>query len=152
MTAHSSELNKVLEYLRDEHDDTQKTILNVLYDKNASVFESQKEKVTLLQDKLLKDQNIKIISRRGPFTEEFPYIDLTHQGFDFIQSGGYSFYLSVSNNIQRGQRMNRIRLLITIITGLLSIILLYIAVQKVKEIRTLEKENELLKIELRGRK
>jgi hypothetical protein len=150
MTAHASELNKVLKHLRDQYDDTNKTVFHVFNDQYSIISDQQKNKLEWIQMKLLNDQNIKIVSDKGIVGPEgFPFVNLTHQGFDFIQSGGYYFYSSVSSNLEREQRLIRVRFLITIILGALSIIFMSIAIQKIIEIKDLEKENELLKKELR---
>lgn len=149
MAAHASDLNKILRHLRDHYDDTVKTTFYAFYESETTITDLQKEKLKKLQGKLLADQNIKITSKEGVYGPEgFPFISLTHQGFDFIQSGGYNFYSTISNNQKRAERWIRIRFVFIILLGMLAISLAYVAVQKIIEIKELEKENELLKQEL----
>lgn len=150
MTAHASDLNKILRHLRDHYDDSVMTTFYAFYESGSIITNAQREKLEKLQEKLIADHNVKIISNEGVYGPEgFPFLSLTHQGFDFIQSGGYKFYSSISNNQKRAERWIRIRFLYIILLGMLAIGLAYVAVQKILEIRELEKENELLKKELR---
>lgn len=150
MTAHASGLNKILRHLRDHYDDSIMTTYYAFYDSETTITDIQKERLKKLQEKLIEDHNVKIVSKDGVYGPEgFPFLSLTHQGFDFIQSGGYNFYSSISNNQKRAERWIRIRFVFIILLGMLAIALAYVAVQKILEIRALEKENELLKQELR---
>ncbi len=110
MSAQASDLNKILRYLRDHYDDSEMTMFDVFYNSGVAISNSEKERLEKLQEKLSKDYNVTISSKKGVYDlEGFPNLNLTYQGFDFIQSGGYNFYSSISNTQKRAERWIRIR-------------------------------------------